>query len=353
MNINISSGVISYTTEQINSEKKLLVLGKGNSISKAREIHRVNNLDEAYSYYGNSELYNAYKLLNELDVKNIYLCNCFAESDYIRIIDTLLHYDFDYLIPIGLYLSDQFYNPITDRQEYYFSYFLEQFSTVNSLTTIIATERHASLYEDFDDYTFSMQDIEREFFLYHELNNKKLLEEYGNNLNFIYNNLETIPYANLVLGALYCNRDYANYFGEIVDLDVVYNLDSIDMVNLKAMYFKYNFYNNNITIENPFNFKTTNDIYSNALIDDVIKRVIRQIDMSEYKGKLFNPYVPAQIESKINKKMKKLKGSLFKSYSIKDVSFVKTDISSGYILIKFNIVPYGTVENINIIMGVV
>lgn len=353
MNINISSGVISYTTQQINENKKILILGKASSSLKAREIRLINNLDDALSTYGDSDLYNAFKQLYDLNIKNVYLCNCYSESDYIRIIDKVIHYDFDYLIPINLYLSDTFYNPITDNEDYYFSYFIEQLSSVNSLTTVIATDKHADLYEDFDHYIFSMEDVEKEFIQYNDLNKRKLFKQYGNNLNFVYNNLKSIPFANVILGALYCNRDYSEYFASLNDLSVVYNIDNFDVTELRAMYFRYNYYNENITLENPLNFKTTNDIYANALIDDVIKRVIRQIDMGEFKGRLFNPYTSISIESKLNKKLRNLKGTLFKSFEIEGIDFITTDVSSGYIQINFTIVPYGSIENINVIMGVV
>lgn len=353
MHINVSSGIVTYKTQEVNGSKKILILGGASSNYKTREIIKFNSKEDALSVYGQSELYEAYSLLIDLGITNVYTCNCFAESDYIRLMDKLIHYDFDYLIPIGIYLSDKFYNPITDKNEYYISYFLEQLALVDSLTTIITTERHASLYEDFDSYTISMSNIENEFFSSYVFDKKALLEKYGNNINFVYNNLKDIPYANIVVGALYCTRNYSSYFNSLKDIDVVFNIDSIDVKGLRAMYFKYNYYNNDITLENPFNFKNTTDIYSNALIDDVIKTTIRTIDLSTYKGKLFNPYISMQIENELNKKLKALKGSLFKKYEIEQIAFKKTDPTAGYIIAKYNIIPYGTLETINIIMGVV
>ena len=189
MHINVSSGIVTYKTQEVNASKKILILGEASSNYKTREIIKLNSKEDALSVYGQSELYEAYSLLIDLGITNIYTCNCFAESDYIRLMDKLIHYDFDYLIPIGIYLSDKFYNPITDKNEYYISYFLEQLALVDSLTTIITTERHASLYEDFDSYTISMSNIENEFFSSYVFDKKALLEKYGNNINFVYNNL--------------------------------------------------------------------------------------------------------------------------------------------------------------------
>lgn len=353
MNISVNSGNIPQEIKNINYSKKILIIGEAASDSKARDIICPINKEEALSLYGNSELYDAYCLLLDLGVERVYTANCFYESDYIRITDKLLHYDFDYLVPIGIYLSDKFYNPITNKDDYYISYILEQLATVNSLTTVITTERHASLYEDFDHYTLEMATKEIDFFNYHSLEKMTLLENYGNNLNFVYNNLRSIPYSNVILGALYCTRDYANYFNSLSNIEVEFDINNIDIYGLKAMYFKFNYYTKNITIENSFNFKKANDIYCNALIDDVIKRTIKSIDLSNYKGSLFNPYVSIQIENEMTKKLKNLKGKLFKSFSINKIAFKKTDPSSGYIVVDYSIVPFGTLEGINIIMGVV
>lgn len=353
MSINVSSQNIKKFSTDINKDRKVILLGEASSDYKNREILFPKNKEEALSLYGNSELYKAYCLLFDMGANNIYTSNCFYESDYIRVIDKLIHYDFDLLVPIGIYLSDKFYNPIEDTNEYYANYFLKQFASVNSLTTILMTERHASLYESFDSYLTEMGDIENDFVVSMNIKNKSFLKEYGNNLNFVYNNVEDIPYSNVLLAGLYSTRNYAEYFRGLNDLKVVFNIDNIDVKGLRAMYFKYNFYIDKVTLENPFNFKEPHDIYSNALVDDVIKLTIKSIDMSKYKGKLFTPYTSMQIKDDITKSLNRLKGKLIKKYHVNKVIFKKTDESSGYIIADYSIVPYGTIEDINIIMGAV
>lgn len=353
MSINITSQNLKNYSTNINKDRKTIILGKALSDYKNREILSPNNKEEALSLYGNSELYEAYCLLFDLGATNIYTSNCFYESDYIRIIDKLIHYDFDLLIPIGIYLSDKFYNPIDDINEYYIYYFLKQFAKVNGLTTILMTERHASLYEDFDTYLEDMTNIEIELISSINIKDKNFLKECGNNLNFVYNNVEDIPYSNILLAGLYCTREYAKYFNELENKRVVYNLDNIDIKGLRAMYFKYNAYLDKVTLENPFNFKNPNDIYSNALIDDVIKLTIKNVDISKYKGKLFSPYISMQVKDDISKNLNRLKGTLIKSFHVNKVVFKKTEESAGYIIADYSIVPYGTIENINIIMGAV
>ena len=352
MNINVSSSPVSNEILAINSSKKILLAGPALSSHKAREIVLPADKDEALNLFGQSELYEAYVLLKDLGVDNIYLSNCYSRSDYIRLSDKIIHYDFDYFIPINIYLSDKFYNPITDKDQYYAEYFLEQFALVNNLTTVIMTERHASLYEDFDHFVFEMNRIEAEFIEEFSYNKSTFLDSYGNNLNFVYNNLESIPYSNVVLGALFVNRDYGKYLSSLTSTSTVFDIDQNDVQGLRAMYFKYNYYASNTTLENPMNFRKTLDIYANALIDDVIKRAIKTLDLDKFKGRLYNQYVAIQIESEVTKALNSMKGRLFKEYTINRIGFKKTDATSGYIVIDYSFIPYGTLESINVVMGV-
>lgn len=353
MNISVNSGNLSKELFDINGQKKILLAGPAINNNKAREIILPANKDEVFALYGNSELYRAYCLLiDSLKVSNVYISNCFANSDYVRLTDKMIHYDFDYFVPVGIFFGDKFYNPLEDKDQYYVEYILKQLSLVNSLTTLIMTERHASLYEDFDHYTITMNDIETNFTDSFDFDTSEFLDTYGNNLIFIYNNLQDIPYANVVLAGLFANRNYAKYLSSLNMSKTVYDIDYFDVMGLRAMYFKNNTYTNNITVENPLNFRKTQDIYSNALIDDIIKSTIKSINLDSYKGKLYNQYIALQIESSINNSLKKLKGVLFKEYTINQIGFKKTDISAGAIIIDFSIVPYGTLESLNVIMGV-
>src|SRR5699024_6399630 len=158
--------------------------------------------------------------------------------------------------------------------------------------------------------------------------------------------------SNVVLGALYVIRDYSMYLSTLSGVSVVFDLEYNDVKSLRAIYFKTNYYAGNTTLENPMNFRKSNDIYANALIDDVIKRAIKSIDLEKYKGRLYNQYIAIQIESEVIKALNSMKGKLFKEYTINRVGFKKTDATYGYIIIDYSFVPYGTLESINVVMGV-
>lgn len=352
MNVSVSSGKVNLNSLNNYKNKKILIIGPAANTNKVREIILPSNAEEVLNLFGHSELYTAFKTLDDLGVGNVYVCNCFANSDYIRTMDKIIHYNFDFLVPIGINFGDKFYNPIDDEDQYYIEYMLKQLSLVSSLTTIIMTEKHASLYEDFDHYTIEMNDIETNFMDKYNYDTSQFLDAYGNNLLFIYNNLKDVPYANVILAGLFSNREASKYLPSLKLNKAVFDISEIDIVGLRAMYFKNNLYTNNVTVENPFNFRKTQDIYSNALIDDIIKTTIKSINLEEYKGKLYNQYVSLQIEASVNNSLKALKGTLFKEYNINKIGFKKTEPTAGCIVIDFSIVPYGTLENINVIMGV-
>lgn len=352
MNIKVSSSSLSTEIQNINGSKKLLIAGPALSNHKAREIVLPADKEEALNLFGQSELYEAYVLLKDLGVNNIYLTNCYSRSDYVRLMDKIIHYDFDFFIPINIYLSDKFYNPLIEKSQYFAEYFIEQFELVNSLTTVLMTERHASLYKDFDHFTIEMNDVETLFVEEVSYNNSALLEKSGNNLNFIYNNLNNVPYSNVVLGGLFVNRDYAKYLSSLASTSAVFDITSNDVYGLRAMYFRNNYYTGNTTVENPMNFREVSDIYANALIDDIIKRAIKTLNLDKFKGRLYNQYISLQIQTEVTKALNSMKGKLFKEYTINRIGFKKTDATSGYIIIDYSFVPYGTLESINVVMGV-
>lgn len=328
-------------------KNKILLLGKGSYDYNARDIVSIDDKNQAYSLFGPSEIYDAYELLATYNITNVDMCNCYNESDYIRVIDEVVHYDYYYIIPVSIYIDDSFYNSIENKQEYYFIHFLKQLSEVDSLSTILMTARHASLYKDFDHYILSMHELEDKIFN----DETSLLKTLGNNINFVYNNIKDVAFANVLLGALYLNRPYQEYFQEL-HLEAIYHIDKIDMIGYKAMYFKNRTLTNNVSLENAINFKNSKQIYDNAIVDDVIKNTIREVDLDKYKGKLYNPYIAKQLYNTLQISLNHLKNKLFKSYSINDIYYKKLDASSGVIIVDYNIVPYGSLEDINIIMGV-
>ena len=84
------------------------------------------------------------------------------------------------------------------------------------------------------------------------------------------------------------------------------------------------------------------DVYKNALIDTLIKSILRLLDFDKYKGRLYNAYIKLQIERSVKDTLDDLKG----------IYFVKTEDTAGYIYIELLIMPYGFMEYIDVVMEV-
>lgn len=332
------------------NKKNILIIGPAsNDIERLNIINPV-TLDNALALYGESDLYEAYKNAFEITNDfNIYTSNCFTTTDYLSLADNIIQYDFDYLVPIGIYLTDTFYNPLTKTNEFYTNYILNILYEANSLTTLIMTEKHASLYDDIDYY---LQDMKDKYKKYTNNNNSnKLSQVYGSNLITTLNMLKDIPFSNVILSSLLSINNSKEYLNGI-DPIPVFDLDKNDINNLNYVYFKYN-YSLKLTFpEKLLNFRYKADIYKNILINELIKTVIKILDLNEYKGKLYTTYIKLQIATKIKNLLKPYINNLFKSYELKNIGFIKTNPGCGYIYIELSVVPYGLIDNINIVLEV-
>ena len=79
--------------------------------------------------------------------------------------------------------------------------------------------------------------------------------------------------------------------------------------------------------------------------DEVNNKAINiEIKVAEYSAKA--------IFKAIKKIMEDMQDEVFKQYTIESIQFIKTAPAVGYISIELSIVPFGTLEKINIVMGV-
>ena len=353
--MNIKYEKINYTYDkyiQLDSSKKnILILGKGNTKSERNNIINPINTDNAYDIYGDSDLYNAYKeAYNITKISNIYTVNCYSTDDFISIIDKISQYDFNYIVPIGINFSDKLFNKSTQKLEYYSSYILNILYNINSLSTLIMTDKHASLYEDIDDYLYNQNKITKDYINDLTVNNSSY--NIGSNLIFSLNMLKDISYSNVILAAMLSINDSSSYLKNI-NVEPVFDIDSSDLYEkCNFVYFKYNYILKGTNAENLLNFRIKNDIYKKVLIDELIKSILRIVDLNEFKGKIYTKYTNLQIKSKVINLLKPYENKMFKSYTLKDIRFVKLNTNTGYIYIELSVVPYDTLESLNIVMEV-
>ena len=331
------------------SKKNILIIGSAQNNNQAKIILNPLNPETAKQLYGdNNPLYNAYKTAYDITQEsNIYTVNCPMSTDFIEIIDTIINYDFNYIVPIDIFFDDTFINPINDKTTYFCNYYIERLGYVENLATLIMTDRASYYYNSIDDYLLATK---KSFRIYRD-SSMHILEKYGSNMIFVLNNLVETAYSNVLLAAILSINPFTKYPNS-VPYKTHFDIDSFDINNINLSYFKYCENTGSCTIETLKNLRIDDDIYKWVMIDEAIKYVIRKLNLDEYRGRLYSPYVELQINNRVKKIMEDMKDVVFKQYTIESIQFVKTAPAVGYISIKVSFVPFGTLEKINIVMGV-
>ena len=346
--INYDTAIRKIDTSLNRTKRNILLIGKGTKNEKSKIILNPVNVKTAHDIYGDSVLYEAYKCARDItNDTNVYTVNCPLFTDFIEIIDSLIHYNFDFIVPIDTYLQDTFINPVTDKITYFGAYYLERLGFTENQTTLIMTDRPSDLYDDIDAYIEDMNNIVTTF----KEKNSEVIAQYGNNLVFILNNLNRNIFSHVMLAAHLSICGFTTYPAN-VNVSTYFDIDYSDLENKNICFYKYHANSNFSSIERLLNFRTIDDIYKKILIDLLIKHVVRQLDLSEFSGLLYNPYVKVQIDNKVKKIMDSMKKVVYKEYIIKSIVFKKTGIGVGNIIIDISITPYSFLEKINMLLEV-
>ena len=322
-------------------DNSILILGKAETNFKRNQIISINNIDLCREYYGDSELTNAFIECFNLDATNIYLCNCFLDSDYIDIIATISKYRFDFICP--LFNFEDKYRIDLSR-----CFYLVELYSMYLNSQIIVTSKYADLFEDIEHYIDYVNSN------YTDVMNgltRPLLQ--GENLCYVTNNLKNYRYANVVLASILstCNL---RYYPTVKDIgDVVYDLLNSDFYNRSICYFAYN-YITKTSVEHLFNFMTSNIPEKFIPIHLIIQKIRKALNFEDFLGKLFNRYTEIQLNEYIEKTMSDFVGNLIQNYELIEYHFNKSDkemfVLDGYITI--DILPYNSTENIKVTIEV-
>lgn len=330
------------TTQAINKHKNMLLIGSGETNYKLGEVTYFETSKAVLENYGNCKLTNAFITAKGFGVENIFLMNIKRQKDYFNIVTTLRQNDFAYIVPVEILLSDGYNDAYRGNKKItYVQYLLEEIGAFND-STFVVTDKHASLYEDLDAFIDEMQELNKTF------NSSITKSLQGQNLIFVANNLVNYPLANVVLASALCVCDLDIY----PSLDVgqaVFTFDSSD-ISSDLVFFK----NNTIaetSIENLLNFKN-NGPQKIVTIDRIIKYIKRELDFSEFKGKLFTGYQKLRIEQKLKVFLKSLKGYILEDYYIKSITSYHDTAGTVIVLNRFDIWPINSIEKCSIEIGV-
>lgn len=340
-----SQGNKNSLMAEIGQDDSILIIGGGSNESKLNEIFKPSSIWDMENLYGDSELTIAYIEAKRNGARNVFVMNCLKTTDFIDSIQYVRHYNFSYIVPIGIKLSDKFYSSEHDKEVYFAEHYLNEFSKfTNSL--IIFTDEHASLYENINSYLYDMRvKVEnfRESVHY-------LLTNYGRNIAFCLNNLQYKDYSNVILAAV-LSRTQPGSYPEMIKDKAIFDLDSEDIFTPEIIYFKNNLHTNT-SIENLKNFRTIFDANKLIPIDRVIKHIERTLDTSFVLGKLYNQYVEMILHDYLDSFFRSLLETTIRNYCIKNIQFIRAESMSGYITVDIDIHPINSLEQINTLLEV-
>lgn len=319
----------------VNKHSNMLIVGAGKTSFGLRDIQYFTDYDNVLSLYGESDISKAFKVASGMGVKDIFIMNVQSPQDYINTIDLIKDNDFAYIVYVSLMLSDTFNQAYDGNNIHsYFAYFMGTISRSNE-SIIVVTDKHASLFENINDFMEHQKKTLDEFLSC--CTNKANLE----NIVFVANNLELYPMANVVLAAALCVSSVNEYpsgnFG-----NAIFHIDSWDSP-ADYVFFKTHA-SETTTIENLLNCLETGEQTKLVFVSRIIKYIKRELDFSEFKGKLYSPYQKLYIEKKLETYLESLTGTVINKYEIESVKAYRGVPGTITILCRFSVWPIGCLE---------
>lgn len=337
---------ISTETERVmrsvGRNKTILLIGRDANRHAVNTIKYYDALPKAMHDYGDSELTQAFSVAQEFGASHVFLLNIRNQHDYIDLIDVLKQYDFAYIVPLNIHLSDFFHDANRNGKKIFYGRdYLERASQRNH-SLFLMTDRHASLYEDMDQYLDEMKRKAAE--LHHSIP----VHARASNFVFVANNLRKYPMSNVVLASLLAGDE--GTYPTLKDTPVVFDIDSFDMGEAEIVYFKRSA-GSGTTVENLVNFELNDPLMKSVFVGRIMRYIIRTLDMSELHGRNYTVYQKVRAEKMLETYFDGLKGWLIRDYVIENISFTREGIGVGSIECTVTIWAKSTSEKYSLLLG--
>ena len=316
-------------------ESEILLLGIGSNKYKINEIFETDSLADIKKYYGeDSCFYDAYKTMIDFDHEKVYIANLETWEDLQNISSQLVDYNFDYICPLDLYLDDEYYDDIRQKNLYHSQMLL--FYLTRNISTVIMTGKYAGAYEDLssflDDENLRIQKANAVF--------STLRKE---NMVYVANNLLGYRRANVILACLLANADYAEYPGSNKLGSTIFDIDFSDVKN-QLVFFKNN-HLTGTTVENLVNFSDDN---KKKLV--TINKIMKYFHYhspeqhEQFIGKTFTEYRRMKIEESLDDFLKNLVNWIIYKYQIISVTAMTSKDGTAEVYLKYDIWPKYSTE---------
>ena len=322
---------------QIDRFHNMLIIGYSDKKAPG-EIKYFNTTQECMKYYGaDNTISKCYETAKIMGAPNIFTCCFHSYTDFTDIVEVLQQYDFTYICPVDIYVSEYYNNPYrNNRKTFYVQYLLEQMQNQNN-SIVIATDKHASLYKDLDAYLSDMSsklyELKQSFYT----DNANL-----HNFLFVDNNLKSEEWANVILAAMFCVTDIPDY-PSYDDLgDTVFHIERWDVPD-EQIYFQ-DHHIKHTSVENLLNLAPIG-LTKICVIDRILKYMARSLDFSEFIGRLYSAYQVSLIEKKLQTYMDEWKGWILDKYEIGKTEVRPDVIGTMRIVLHYTVWPKGTTES--------
>lgn len=293
----------------VNKHTNMLIIGQGATNYARKQIVYAEKYKDVLAAFGESDLTDAFLTVKNLGAPYVFLMNCRQTYDYFDISTTLKSTDFSYIVPVSLYLSDEFDDPKTERRISYVEYLMEQIGKVND-SVFIVTDKRANLYEDIDAFINDMNSAAKTFA------KKRRVPAVRENVIFVVNNLVNYKMANLPLAAALCVTPI-NEYPQLNFGDVYFLLDQWEDIGNWAYFQSHTV--RYTTVENLLNFENTGNPLKIVFISRIIKMLKRELNFHDFIGKQYTEYRRLAIQSRLEDYLENLLSTVLYNYKINAV----------------------------------
>ncbi len=323
----------------VDPNKTLLIIGKGATNFGLKEIVYSEDYDEVLDKYGESDLSKAFADAKKIGAPYVFLMNLQKHQDYFDVAGALKQNDFAYISLASVMLSDTFQNDSDGGMIHSLLAYILGLIGENHNTTWVVTDKHASLYEDIDQYLEDMRNTKKTFLS--RCSSRANLR----NVIFVMNNLKKHKTASTLVAAALCSTEINEYPTSKYFDDTVFDIDSWDNPD-EIAYFKKNS-TRETTIENFINlYQAENAPEKIVFIDRIMKHLERDLDFSEFKGRRYTPYQKLLFSRALTKTLNSLKKICIKDYSIESIEVYLDKENPGTVvmLARIDVIPMNCLE---------
>jgi len=320
----------------INKHTNMLIIGKAATQYGRGEIIYAEDPVAVADKYGESDLTTAFRQAKDLGAPAVFLMNMQKDQDYFDALDILKQNDFAYIVFATLMLSDTFQDVSHGGKTHsFFAYILGYLGRYHN-STLIVTDKHASLYEDIDAFLTDMRKIQDVFL--------GRCSDRANLQNFIFvgNNLESYEMASIPLAAALCSSQPNEYplsdkFGK-----AIFRIDPWD-APLDMVYFRSD-PARETTIENLLNMLRPYNPEKVVFIDRILKYLRREMDFTQFRGRVYSSYQKLLFNKTLVKYLDDMTGFIIKDYSIESINAYRDDPGTVVLIARISVQPVNCLE---------